>query len=269
MNLTFAAQLNKMITAGLGGAVEAPETGVAVGRKVEYTSIGPAPILTFEANSELPLKALSVNMEPIQEGIGDPSPENIRPISGRSEVNVWREATYDTSADPVITIQLGDIIYGGTVDVLSGVLTVDREIVTYNGSETWRGNVTTGVYCVNNAVKRATNYSGMIICDKLPTGTKTDSTRERPFITAYSIPNIYPGLNWIYLLFPRDQYSSWADVTAWLAENPIQVCYELAQPFTITLTPEQLTTVLGQNNVWSDADKVSLTYGNIYYTEGY
>lgn len=38
----------------------------------------------------MPLKSLTVNIEPVQEGSGDPSPENVRPITGWTGCNVTR-----------------------------------------------------------------------------------------------------------------------------------------------------------------------------------
>lgn len=38
----------------------------------------------------VPVDSLVVNIEPVQAGTGDPSPSNVRPISGRSEINVTR-----------------------------------------------------------------------------------------------------------------------------------------------------------------------------------
>ena len=39
-----------------------------------------------------------------------------------------------------------------------------------------------------------------------------------------------------------------------------KLVYELATPVTVQLTAQQMTTLLGQNNVWSDADSVSVDY---------
>ena len=46
-------------------------------------------ICTFDDGSETPVKSLSVNIDPVQAGSGDPSPENARPISGWDGVNVY------------------------------------------------------------------------------------------------------------------------------------------------------------------------------------
>ena len=45
-------------------------------------------ICTFDDGSETPVKSLSINIDPVQAGSGDPSPENVRPISGWDSVNV-------------------------------------------------------------------------------------------------------------------------------------------------------------------------------------
>ena len=50
----------------------------------------PASIATFNDGSDLPVKELVVNIDPIQSGSGDPSPSNIRTISGRTESNITR-----------------------------------------------------------------------------------------------------------------------------------------------------------------------------------
>ena len=48
----------------------------------------PTPIATFNA-SALPIPSLTVGIEAVQSGTGDPSPTNVRPFSGWSEVNVY------------------------------------------------------------------------------------------------------------------------------------------------------------------------------------
>lgn len=47
-------------------------------------------IVNFISQTTLPITKLIANIEPIQSGSGDPSPDNIRPISGWTGCNVWR-----------------------------------------------------------------------------------------------------------------------------------------------------------------------------------
>ena len=55
------------------------------------------------------------------------------------------------------------------------------------------------------------------------------------------------------------------------AMDGVMLAYPVKNEFirTIQLTPEQITTLIGTNNVWSDGGDVSLTYGTVKYTEGY
>ena len=39
-----------------------------------------------------------------------------------------------------------------------------------------------------------------------------------------------------------------------------EISYQLATPITYTLTPQQINTLIGTNNIWSDAGDVTVTY---------
>ena len=47
-------------------------------------------IASFKTNTALPIKSMITNFEPKQEGEGDPTPENIRPITGLNKLTVKR-----------------------------------------------------------------------------------------------------------------------------------------------------------------------------------
>ena len=54
----------------------------------EYGGSGSGEIVSFETDSENVFSKLQVDLEPIQEGSGTPSPSNVRPIRGHSGVDV-------------------------------------------------------------------------------------------------------------------------------------------------------------------------------------
>ena len=63
-----------------------------------YNETEPSAICSVSDGAALPIKTMNVSIDPVQEGSGDPSPENVRPISGwdsanvsRTGVNVWDE----------------------------------------------------------------------------------------------------------------------------------------------------------------------------------
>lgn len=47
-------------------------------------------IASYDDGGDLPMKSLNVNIVPKQSGSGDPSPQNIRPISGTDDVTVYK-----------------------------------------------------------------------------------------------------------------------------------------------------------------------------------
>ena len=59
----------------------------------EYGGSGSGEIVSFETDSENVFSKLQVELEPVQEGSGTPSPSNVRPIRGHSEVTVYDSPT--------------------------------------------------------------------------------------------------------------------------------------------------------------------------------
>ena len=103
-------------------------------------------VATVTDGTALLMPSLKVGIEPVQEGSGDPSPDNIRPISGWSEANVYVSPTTSAEDGTTYNIQFRDgdnplTVYGGTLDVVNGVLTLtDGYISSYNGEtlpSTW------------------------------------------------------------------------------------------------------------------------------------
>ncbi len=330
-----------------------------------------------DGDNKYPVKSLKVTLEPIQSGSGTPSPDNVRPISGHTEVdtyrtgiNVWDEewevgrigwsgqnddgnrdkirsknyipclpnttyyaktpasiqlfyyddnkafisyeatskvnvafttpsdasymrffvyaSTYGTTYNHDISINypstdheyhayqgttyttdLGRTVYGGTLDVVSGELTVDRAMVDL-GTLNWTMS-TTGTY------KRF--YSSSIASHIKPPATPTtipnivSSQYEAvDFTTAYramvngvaSITDATSGARG-NINVVDDAYSDTASFKT--AMNGVQLVYELATPQTIQLTPQQVMLLHGTNNVWSDGE-VTMVYSIEIPTDG-
>lgn len=54
--------------------------------------------------------------------------------------------------------------------------------------------------------------------------------------------------------------TSSADARSWLVDQGCTFVYYLATPTTYQLTPQQVSTLYGQNNVWVDTGDISVTY---------
>lgn len=187
---------------------------------------------------------------------------NICPITGRSEVGVWREATYDTSADPALTVQLGQTVYGGTVDVVSGVLTVDRAMVQLDGkganywnkSSKYPGGFYFDIDLFNDYYHITPRKNTPFLCSHAKT---VDNISNYVNGTCYCDGSIN-----IRIMSADTTVAQWVEylVAQNTAGTPVEICCYLAQPVTVQLTAQQLTSLLGTNNVWSDGGNVSVEY---------
>lgn len=91
-------------------------------------------IVTFEAEEVIPVaRSLSVSLKPIQEGSGTPTPTNIRPFSSMEQISLHHN-------DSVEVIVLGREVYGGTLDVTTGELVINKVLVVFDGTEDWVNN---------------------------------------------------------------------------------------------------------------------------------
>lgn len=182
---------------------------------------------------------------------------NICPISGWSEVNVWVKPTYDTTLTPTATIPLGQTVYGGTLDVLRGKLVVDRAMVTFDGSESgWSksSSATNGYYKDMTGSPYYAKANTAFISDKFSYTADRDT-----YFTTYG--KCYCDTAFNFNVDPTviggNTLALWK---AWLASNPLQVVYELATPQEYDVTPQTIKTLLGTNNIWSDAGEMSIEY---------
>lgn len=161
---------------------------------------------------------------------------------------------YEPYQGDTYTIQLGQTVYGGTLDVTNGVLTVDRAMVVIDGvNKTVRENGTTSTTSnawFSGAVGKAYGRSNFI-SNRFATGVGTvpggmtgrDNSIGVEFLLPLDVPNNVSALN------------------QWFADNPTQLCYELAAPITIDLTPLEISVLTGQtNNIWADSGDVSVDY---------
>ena len=147
----------------------------------------------------------------------------------------------------VHTISLGSTIYGGTLDVTNGVLTVDKGYVDL-GSLTWsKVDVTypyfrvrpTGLtYDADQTIYMCSNYSQAQI--------GTNNSEQGFFVSSEPYLRI------------RDSRFYDSDATAFkTAMSGVQFVYPVT-PTTVTLTPTQVQTVLGHNNIWADSGTVEV-----------
>ena len=207
-----------------------------------------------------PLHGLSAALTVTQSGSGDPSPTNVRPISGRDGVEVTQNGAAAVSVEFPET---PGTVYGGVMDFKTGVLTVTHRYRTLNGSESWS--------TWNNTLHSVR----LIVSDMMgqETGDPSDSWTEEDGAACDSLPVVadrsfglrfYKQTQRIYVYWAESidpSITSAPTWRAWLAEHPINVVYPLAEPVTYQLTPQEMPLLAaGTNSFAADTGGVTVTY---------
>ena len=152
--------------------------------------------------------------------------------------------TYEPYTGTTTPVNLGRTVYGGTLDVVSGVLTVTGAYLKLNtanlgGSDSWPTWVGCGVRelvggGLNSIIRGAlSSIAGTVYAN-------TSNTNDLLFISASEVGKTKAEL--IAMAIDVDFY------------------IPLATPQTYQLTPTEIQTLLGDNNVWADSGDVEITY---------
>ena len=217
-------------------------------------------VVSFSDGAEnKPLKALTVGIEPVQAGSGDPSPDNVRPITGWTGANIHVSPTSDPADGRTYSVEFpseAGTVYGGTLDVTSGVLTVTHVLYEFTADMVTRvlseaSDRIKRIY-LNTVVYDGTYVYQAGICDKYTVVTSYTAVA----VTPNSIGLNTPGGNQILI-----NDSNIATVEDAKSVMPVHVCYPLKSPVTYQLTPVEITTLLGTNTLWADTgDILELQY---------
>ena len=135
-------------------------------------------------------------------------------------------------------------VYGGTIDVLTGLMTVDRAYLCkntadMNTSEEYPGWHNSGVKDIVGADKN-TLFNDGVLNIGVDYGANTTGVSDT-------------------LILPVPKYGKTKSEWQELAMD-IQFALPLEEPQTIQLTPHQINTFLGQNNIWANAGDTTVEY---------
>lgn len=204
-----------------------------------------------------PLYALSVDLKPGQEGSGDPSPTNVRSITGHTGASVTHvnAQTYSITFpdDP-------GTVYGGVMDFRSGLLTVTHRIRTLDGSESW----STWNSSSHSVRVNASDMKGQESGDTSDSWTAEDGAAcdSLPVVSANAgtpCLRFYKPTQRIYIYWAESidsSITSAATLKTWLASHPITVVYPLAAPVTYQLSSSALNSLRAGTNTFTSADGI-------------
>lgn len=188
------------------------------------------------------------NIAPRQEE-GTPTLSSPLPIGGSDTVTL---TVSNESGEQTFTAQLGQTVYGGSFDWSSGLLTIDRCKLVIDGTnvkftatangETWKLTL--------DELKAAGSVSG-----------RTSHTTSHLFFNAaYSqIYMLKSGFGATYGFESKDEFNEFL-VAQNAAGTPFEVIYYLAEPITVQLTPQAITSPDGASTLISDTGDTTVGY---------
>ena len=165
-----------------------------------------------------------------------------------------------------IQLQIGQTVYGGTLDVKTGVLTVDRAYHTFNGTETVAEKDIYSRFWIN-----LPSY------EPAPTGTSATciSSHYKPSGGTTGMEDMGGSVANIYWENPKravyicknSNISTTADMTTWLTTQynngtPLQISYTIENPYTIQLTPHEISLLKDYAYVSTNGTNMQFSYKN-------
>ncbi len=230
-----------------------------------------ASVVTDIGAENVPLKSLVVDVAAIQSGSGTPSADNVRPITGRTSLNVVVSPTVDPTDGTIYTVSLSGVaggVYIGRLDVATGVLTIYAKKYTLNNSEYEKK------FQNANLTYTGDGYIYMVYVSGTDSYSALRGTRE--WTRAYMMSNMFKykfstnqnafvaweygyavGQNQNYFILPKeDQYSTVEKANTWLSTHPIDVVLALATPQVVQLSPTDVMSILGQMNVTCESSNI-------------
>ncbi len=163
------------------------------------------------------------------------------------------DASHKPYTGDTFAASFGQTIYGGVLDWATGVLTIDRAMKAFTGSEYCEKSSTTTSDRFISPIKDALSASDVICSHGNGGGDLNDL--NHCYITASS------NFAWNYSAHGSttvDEFKAYLAAQN-TAGTPVQVVYKLATPTTIQLTPNEIRALSGANNIWCDAGKTAVS----------
>lgn len=186
----------------------------------------------------------TVTITRIDIGVNAASGENI-------DITLYPQLEKSSTATPYepyngvnVSIDLGQTVYGGTLNVLTGVLTVTHGMLVKNTStmdttnDSYPGWFNSGIKALVGSGKNTTLNCLLNIGTRI--GVNTNNVNDSVFLTKA----IYGKTKAEWIALAMD----------------VQIVVELATPYEIQLTPHQIRSLYGSNTIFADTGNVALEY---------
>jgi hypothetical protein len=209
-------------------------------------------IVTFSTSKIKRIKSLSVSMQPIQAGTGNPSPENVRTITGHTGATIYHSGA-DTINPTEYPATFTEAIYNGEVNIISGVTKSDMKLITLNGNAGWQSVGSKFYVTISDSAytyrPTQTQISNMYLFDKQGYGGSAKVTENKKF---YLQSDSGFERIWIY-----DTDYTFDAFKALLNNTPLQITIPIVVQ-TSQITGRTITANIGTNTIWADSGVVTV-----------
>ena len=183
--------------------------------------------------------------------LATPTPETAQAYTNPQIVSKYGTIEYVTNSIVPVghkTTYLTRDIFGGYVDLISGTLVVDRKYVLGDTLD-W-AYVSSGAYFYAITSDKEKGYNN-VTCNIY-------ATAQQAGVANLQNNQIVGDMNDTTVYVKDNRYTN--ATTFKQAMSGTGILYELATPQTYQLTPQQVNTLVGTNNVWSEQGSLELSY---------
>ena len=144
-------------------------------------------------------------------------------------------------------------VYGGTIDLTTGVLTVDRAKRTITSFDGAWGATANGYSVYSNQTPKSINWA-IALCNQFK---KSYTGKDHMPLYSFLGGSGADG-TWTFIL--PNTVTSKAEANAWVSnlETPLEIIYALTTPQTYQLTPEEVTAIVGTNIMFTDGTTLTV-----------
>lgn len=229
-------------------------------KKLSYTATSGVTYVTFRfgvASSGDTISYKNIQIEKGSTATAYEPYENICPISGFSALNVTL-ADGDMQTVESKTVNFGQTVYGGVADVTNGKVTITHIKIT-DFAQYYR-DFFSGTYSTEYRITLP--YPSTNVVYSVKRGSLCNCKEEETAYYGANQSSQSGSARDIFAINPLGEVLAIYDADTTLTKEQfeakysgnIEFVYELATPIEITTTPENLTALSGQNNVYSDTN---------------